>query len=105
LTFEILSDRGNEVASRFGLKFALPDYLRTLYATFPLDLATYDIVPIGELKTRLLAKPPAAGRETQAGCSGGLAVRLPAGAVGRRKKERKPLGAVAHREQYGLPFG
>jgi peroxiredoxin len=42
LTFEILSDRGNEVAGRFGLRFTLPDYLRTLYATFPLDLAIYN---------------------------------------------------------------
>jgi peroxiredoxin len=42
LTFEILSDRGNEVAARFGLRFALPDYLRRLYATFPLDLEKFN---------------------------------------------------------------
>jgi peroxiredoxin len=36
LTFEILSGRGNQVAARFGLMFSVPDYLRTLYATFPL---------------------------------------------------------------------
>jgi peroxiredoxin len=42
LTFPILSDLGNEVAARFGLLFALPDYLRAIYATFPLDLATYN---------------------------------------------------------------
>ena len=42
LTFEILSDRGNQVAGRFGLMFSVPEYLRTLYATFPLDLATYN---------------------------------------------------------------
>jgi hypothetical protein len=36
----ILSDRGNAVASRFGLTFAVPDYLRALYATFPLDIDT-----------------------------------------------------------------
>ncbi len=42
LGFEILSDAGNEVAARFGLRFALPDYLRALYATFPLDLAVYN---------------------------------------------------------------
>ena len=42
LTFEILSDGGNEVAGCFGLTFALPEYLRTLYATFPLNLATYN---------------------------------------------------------------
>lgn len=42
LTFEILSDRGNEVAAKFGLRFALPPYLRELYRTFPLDLATFN---------------------------------------------------------------
>ena len=42
LTFEILSDRGNEVAAQFGLRFTLPDYLRQLYAKFPLDLATFN---------------------------------------------------------------
>ena len=42
LTFPILSDAGNKVAARFGLVFALPDYLRAIYATFPLDLATYN---------------------------------------------------------------
>ncbi len=42
LEFEILSDGGNEVASRFGLRFALPDYLRAIYASFPLDLAAYN---------------------------------------------------------------
>jgi peroxiredoxin len=30
------------VAARFGLRFALPDYLRAIYASFPLDLATYN---------------------------------------------------------------
>jgi nitroreductase len=28
----------------------------------------------------------------------------PVGVVGRGRKERKPLGAVAHRERYGEPF-
>ena len=28
----------------------------------------------------------------------------PAGVVGRGKKQRKPLGTVAHRERYGQPF-
>ena len=28
----------------------------------------------------------------------------PAGKIGRGKKNRKPLGAVAHRERYGQPF-
>jgi peroxiredoxin len=30
------------VAARFGLVFALPEYLRAIYATFPLDLAIYN---------------------------------------------------------------
>lgn len=42
LTFEILSDRGNLIATKFGLTFALPDYLRKLYATFPLDLEKFN---------------------------------------------------------------
>lgn len=42
LTFEILSDRGNEVAGKVGLRFSLPDYLRRIYRTFPLDLETFD---------------------------------------------------------------
>ena len=29
---------------------------------------------------------------------------FPAGKIGRGKKARKPLGAVAHRERYGQPF-
>jgi len=42
LTFEILTDRGNEVAARSGLRFALPDYLREMYRTFPLDLEKFN---------------------------------------------------------------
>ena len=42
LTFEILTDRGNEVADRFGLRFALPDDLHQLYLTFPLDLEKFN---------------------------------------------------------------
>jgi peroxiredoxin len=42
LAFPILTDRGNAVATRFGLTFALPDYLRALYATLPLDIAKYN---------------------------------------------------------------
>jgi len=45
LTFPILSDRGNEVAARFGLRFAMPDYLRALYGTFPLDLEKFNGEP------------------------------------------------------------
>jgi peroxiredoxin len=42
LGYEILTDRGNEVATRFGLTFTLPDYLRAVYATFPLDITKYN---------------------------------------------------------------
>ena len=42
LGFEVLSDRGNEVAAKFGLRFSLPQDLRDLYATFPLDLAKFN---------------------------------------------------------------
>ena len=42
LTFQILSDRGNEVAAEFGLRFGLPDYLRLIYRTFPLDLEAFN---------------------------------------------------------------
>ena len=42
LTFEILTDRGNAVATRFGLTFVLPQYLRDIYATFPLDITKYN---------------------------------------------------------------
>ncbi len=42
LTFEILSDRGNEVAAQFGLRWQLPDYLREIYREFPLDLPKFN---------------------------------------------------------------
>lgn len=42
LTFDILSDQGNEVAARFGLRFPLPDYLRSIYRSFPLDLEAFN---------------------------------------------------------------
>ena len=42
LTFDILTDRGNEVAARFGLRFNLPDYLRHVYSTFPLNLEKFN---------------------------------------------------------------
>jgi peroxiredoxin len=45
LEYEVLTDHGNEVAARFGLRFALPAYLRDLYRTFPLDLAAYNGEP------------------------------------------------------------
>lgn len=42
LTFEILTDRGNEIAAKFGLRFTLPEYLRQVYRTFPLDLERFN---------------------------------------------------------------
>ena len=42
LTFDVLTDRGNEVAARFGLRFTLPDDLRQVYRTFSLDLEKFN---------------------------------------------------------------
>ena len=42
LTFEILSDRGNEVAAQFGLRWTLPEYLREVYRGFPLPLEKFN---------------------------------------------------------------
>jgi peroxiredoxin len=42
LTLPILSDSGNEVAARFGLRFSLPEYLRRIYRSFPLDLESFN---------------------------------------------------------------
>lgn len=42
LTFDVLADRGNEVAHRFGVRFALPPYLKELYLSFPNDLAKWN---------------------------------------------------------------
>ncbi len=37
LTFEILSDPGNQVAAKFGLVHALPEDLRKIYLQFGID--------------------------------------------------------------------
>ena len=42
LTFEILSDPGNQVAQRYGLKFQLPEDLREVYLKFDIDLPRYN---------------------------------------------------------------
>jgi len=34
LGFDVLTDRGLQVAAQFGLVFALPDYLKTVYVQF-----------------------------------------------------------------------
>ncbi len=38
----MLSDPHNDVASGFGLRFRLPQYLIELYRSFPLDLPTFN---------------------------------------------------------------
>ena len=42
LTFRVLSDRGNEVARRFGLVFQLPSDLREFYLSLGIDLGKQD---------------------------------------------------------------
>jgi peroxiredoxin len=42
LTFEILSDPGNEVAQSYGLKFKFPGDLREVYLKFNIDLGKYN---------------------------------------------------------------
>jgi peroxiredoxin len=42
LNFEILSDPGNEVAQRYGLKYQLPEDLREVYINFDIDLPKYN---------------------------------------------------------------
>jgi peroxiredoxin len=45
LAFDILSDHGNAVAERFGLRFALPDDLRAVYLSIGIDLAKHNGEP------------------------------------------------------------
>jgi peroxiredoxin len=42
LTFNVLCDQGNQVASQFGLTFSLSDDLRKLYASFGVDLERFN---------------------------------------------------------------
>lgn len=42
MTFEILSDPGNEVAQRYGLTFKLPEDLKEIYLKFNIDLEKYN---------------------------------------------------------------
>ena len=42
LSFPILSDKQNEVAASFGLRFALPDYLIELYKNLKNDLPAFN---------------------------------------------------------------
>ncbi|GAH16992.1 unnamed protein product, partial [marine sediment metagenome] len=42
LTFRVLCDNGNKVASQFGLVFSLPGDLRGLYSSFGIDLERFN---------------------------------------------------------------
>lgn len=39
ITFDLLSDRGNDYAAKLGLRFRLPDELKEVYLSFGNDLA------------------------------------------------------------------
>jgi len=42
LTFDLLGDPGNQVAQKYGLVFALPEDLKTLYLQFGIDVAKHN---------------------------------------------------------------
>ena len=42
LPFELLSDPGNEVATRYGLRYTMHDDLKALYLKFGVDLEKYN---------------------------------------------------------------
>lgn len=42
LTFEVLSDVGNQVACQFGLVFSLPEELRPIYQSFGIDIPAHN---------------------------------------------------------------
>ncbi len=42
LEADILSDPGNEVAERYGIRFELPDDLRSIYRQFKINLDEYN---------------------------------------------------------------
>jgi peroxiredoxin len=42
LTFDLLGDPGNQVAKKYGLVFALPEDLKTLYLQFRIDVAKHN---------------------------------------------------------------
>jgi peroxiredoxin len=42
ITFDILSDPGNDYAAELGLRYALPDDLREVYRGFGIDLAAHN---------------------------------------------------------------
>ena len=42
ITFDLLSDLGNDYGAKLGLRFKLPDDLKEVYLTFGIDLATHN---------------------------------------------------------------
>ena len=42
ITFDLLSDPGNNYAARLGLRFKLPDDLKAVYLDFGIDLAAHN---------------------------------------------------------------
>src|SRR5262249_45867431 len=42
LRFDVLRDKGNQLASEFGLVFTLPDDLRELYSKYGIDLERFN---------------------------------------------------------------
>jgi peroxiredoxin len=42
LSVDILSDPGNEVAARYGLKYQMPEYLIAIYQQFGLDVPKHN---------------------------------------------------------------
>lgn len=42
LTYEVLSDVGNQVARAYGLVFELPEHLRPIYASFGIDVPAHN---------------------------------------------------------------
>ena len=42
ITFDLLSDLGNDYAAKLGLRFKLPDDLKEVYLAFGIDLATHN---------------------------------------------------------------
>ena len=42
ITFDLLSDPGNDYAARLGLRFKLPDDLKAVYLDFGIDLAAHN---------------------------------------------------------------
>ena len=42
LSFPVLSDLKNQLATEFGLVFTFPDYLREIYLEFGLDIPRYN---------------------------------------------------------------